>query len=89
VKPESEGSVEEPDKEEGSAHREPRTCPTCGTKFVASDSEFCPVCILRGAFGAESADTGESGSLGSLPFLRSSISLTPTQIQLSWPQFYK
>ena len=63
MKPESEGSVEEPSKEEGSAHREPRTCPVCGTKFFATtDSEFCPVCILQGAFGAGSAATGESGS---------------------------
>jgi hypothetical protein len=63
VKTESEGSVEEPGEDEGSAHREPRTCPTCGTKFFAgADSEFCPVCILQGAFGAGSAATGESGS---------------------------
>jgi hypothetical protein len=50
VKAESEESVE----------REPRTCPVCGTKFFATaDREFCPVCILRRAFGAESAGTGE------------------------------
>ena len=64
MKPESEGSVEEPGREEGSAQQEPRTCPTCGTKFFATaDREFCPVCILHGAFGAESAATGEPGSV--------------------------
>src|SRR5262249_36049722 len=57
---ESEGSVEEPGREEGSAHREPRTCPVCGTKFFGTaDREFCPVCILHEAFGAESAATQE------------------------------
>ena len=64
MKPESEGSVEEPGKEEGSAHREPLTCPTCGTKFFATaDREFCPVCILNKAFGAESAATQEPGPI--------------------------
>ena len=68
MKPESEGSVEEPGKEEGSAHREARTCPSCGTKFFATaDREFCPVCILHSAYGAESAATGKSGSLTELP----------------------
>ena len=67
VKPESEGSEEKPGKEEGSAHREPRTCPVCGTKFFATaDREFCPVCILNKAFGAESAATGEAGSVSEL-----------------------
>jgi serine/threonine protein kinase len=38
------------------------TCPVCGTKFFATaDREFCPVCILNKAFGAESKATGESG----------------------------
>jgi len=64
VKPESEGSVEEPGKEAGSVQQEARTCPVCGTKFFATaDREFCPVCILNRAFGAESAATGASGSL--------------------------
>ena len=64
MKPESEGSVEESGKEEGSARREPRACPVCGTKFFATpDREFCPVCILHRAFGAESAATGEPGSV--------------------------
>jgi serine/threonine protein kinase len=37
-----------------------------GTKFFASsDREFCPVCILLRAFGAESAATGVSGSAAS------------------------
>jgi hypothetical protein len=63
VKAESEGSVEEPGKEAGSAQPEARTCPVCGTKFFASaDSGFCPVCILHRAFGAESAATGILGS---------------------------
>src|SRR5215469_14293329 len=47
----------------GSVQPEAQTCPVCGTKFFATaDSEFCPVCILRGANSAESAATGESGS---------------------------
>ena len=44
-----------------------RTCPVCGTKFsAAGDSDFCPVCILRGASSGESASTGESGSVSGL-----------------------
>ena len=44
--------------------REARTCPVCGTKFFATaDREFCPVCILRGATGGESATTREPGSV--------------------------
>ena len=40
----------------GLARREIRTCATCGTKFsVTSDSGICPVCILLGSFGEESA----------------------------------
>jgi len=67
VKPESGGSVEEPGKEAGSVQQEARTCPVCGTKFfTAADSGFCPVCILRGATGEESASTGESGSVSGL-----------------------
>jgi hypothetical protein len=43
--------------------REPRTCPVCGTKFFATaDREFCPVCILNRAFGAESVVTEEPSS---------------------------
>ena len=41
---------------------EARICPVCGTKFYAADSGFCPVCILRGATGEESAVTGEPRS---------------------------
>jgi len=64
VKAESGGSVEEPGKEVGSVQKEARTCPVCGTKFFATaDSGFCPVCILRGATGGESATTGEPGSV--------------------------
>ena len=59
--------MEEPGKEPGSVQQEARTCPVCGTKFFASaDREFCPVCILNGAFGAESAATRESGSVSEL-----------------------
>src|SRR5215469_5113298 len=50
---------------EGSVQREPRTCPVCGTKFSA-DREFCPVCMLHRAFGAESSATGEPGSVSEL-----------------------
>jgi hypothetical protein len=67
MKPESWGSVEEPGKEAGSVQQEPRTCPICGTKFFATaDSEFCPVCVLHRAFGAESSATGASGSASGL-----------------------
>ena len=67
MKPESAGSAEEPAKEPGSVQQEARSCPVCGTKFYATaESGFCPVCILRGAFGGESASTGESGSVSGL-----------------------
>jgi hypothetical protein len=67
VKAESEGSVKQPGQEAGSVQQEARTCPVCGTKFYATaESEFCPVCILRGAFGAESKATGEAGSVSEL-----------------------
>jgi len=52
---------------EGLAQPEARTCPVCGTKFFATaDGGFCPVCVLRGATGGESASTGESGSVSGL-----------------------
>ena len=67
MKAEPGGSVEESGKELGSTQQEARTCPVCGTKFFATaDSEFCPVCILRGATSGESASTGESGSASGL-----------------------
>jgi hypothetical protein len=67
VNTESGGSEEEPGKELGSVPQEARTCPVCGTKFFATaDKEFCPVCILLGAFGAESKATGEAGSVSGL-----------------------
>ena len=67
MKAESEGSVEEPGKEAGSAQHETRICPVCGTKlFADANREFCPVCILRGARGAESGSTGESDSVSEL-----------------------
>ena len=57
------GSLEEPGKALGSARQEAHICPACGTEFFATaDREFCPVCILNKAFGAESAATGEQGS---------------------------
>ena len=67
MKAESGGSAEEPGKELGPAQQEARTCPVCGTKFFATaDSEFCPVCILNKAFGAESKATGEADSVSEL-----------------------
>jgi len=63
VKAESEGSVEEPGKEARSDQQEARTCPVCLTKFsAAGNSDFCPVCILRGATNGESTATGEPRS---------------------------
>ena len=56
--------MEEPGKEVGSVQQEARTCSVCGTKFFATTGrEFCPVCILRGAAGAESATTAKPGSV--------------------------
>ena len=61
----------DPGKGFGLVQRESRTCPVCGTNFVATaDSGFCPVCILHRAFGAESSAIAEpssvSGSAASL-----------------------
>jgi len=65
VKPDPGEPMEQPGLELGSTQREART--VCGTKFFATaDREFCPVCILNRAFGAESAATGESGSESAL-----------------------
>ena len=59
--------MSEPDTRLESVEQEARTCPVCGTKFFAtSDSGFCPVCILRGATGGESATTREPGSVSGL-----------------------
>jgi len=59
--------VEDPSSKLGSLPRQAHTCPVCGTKFFATaDSEFCPVCILRGATSRKSASTGESGSVSGL-----------------------
>src|SRR5215472_827495 len=64
VNTESGKPVEDPGRKPGSLPREARTCPVCGTKFYTTvDSEFCPVCILRGATSGESASTRESGSV--------------------------
>jgi WD40 repeat protein/serine/threonine protein kinase len=55
--------VGEPGIERGSVPQEVRTCPVCGTKFsAAADSDFCPVCILRGAAESESAAIRVPGS---------------------------
>jgi serine/threonine protein kinase len=67
VKGKSDEPVSEPNGQLGPVEQEARTCPVCGTKFFATaDREFCPVCILDRAFGAESAATGESGSVSEL-----------------------
>jgi serine/threonine protein kinase len=51
--------MEQPGPGLGSVQPEARICPVCGTKFFATtDSEFCPVCILRGA----GANSGESSA---------------------------
>jgi serine/threonine protein kinase len=58
---------QDPGIERESVQREARTCPVCGTKYFATaDMEFCPVCVLRGATGGESAATGEPGSVSEL-----------------------
>jgi hypothetical protein len=67
VKTESGAPTPEPGKGLGSTQQEARTCPVCGTKFfAAADSDFCPVCILRGATGGESTPTGEPDSVTGL-----------------------
>ena len=53
--------MDEPCTELASVRQEARTCPVCSTKF-STDSEFCPVCILRGAAEGESAANLEPGS---------------------------
>ena len=64
MKPDTGEPGELPSSELGSMGQEARTCPVCGAKFFATaDREFCPVCILHRAFGAESAATGVSGSV--------------------------
>ena len=52
--------MDEPGIELGSVQQEARTCPACGTK-LSTDSEFCPVCILRGAAAGESATPRKPG----------------------------
>jgi hypothetical protein len=64
---ESGGPEEETGKKLGSVQHETRTCPVCGTKFfTTADGEFCPVCILHGAFDVESVGTGKSASVAEL-----------------------
>ncbi|HXL25328.1 MAG TPA: hypothetical protein VN952_01545, partial [Chthoniobacterales bacterium] len=42
----------------GRAQREVRTCLVCGAKFsVGKESDFCPVCMLRGVLIDESQST--------------------------------
>ena len=42
----------------GQAQREARTCSVCGTKFfIAKESDFCPVCMLRGVLIDENQAT--------------------------------
>src|SRR5215467_6997822 len=70
MRPDAGEPGELPSSELGSMGQEARTCPVCDTKFFATaDSGFCPVCILRGATGGESAAPVEpssvSGSAGS------------------------
>jgi hypothetical protein len=58
---------QEPGIERESVQQEARTCTVCGTKYFATaDRQFCPVCVLRGATGGESAATGEQGSVSEL-----------------------
>ena len=49
---------QEPNTELDSEEREVRTCPICGARLpAADDTDFCPVCILRGAALGESASS--------------------------------
>jgi tetratricopeptide (TPR) repeat protein len=55
VKKQSGKPVSESGPPRGSMEQEVCTCPVCGTKFsAASDSDRCPVCILRAAAREES-----------------------------------
>ncbi|MBV8413576.1 MAG: protein kinase, partial [Verrucomicrobia bacterium] len=63
--------MSKPGAQRAKVEQEAQTCPVCGTKlFATADREFCPVCILRGAFGAESAATGGSGAVSELSAAR-------------------
>ena len=54
VKADSGDPADEAGQRAALAQREIRTCLVCGTKFSAmSNSEYCPVCVLRGAAGGE------------------------------------
>jgi predicted amidophosphoribosyltransferase len=76
MKPKSGGLEEESDKELRSVQQEARTCPVCGTKFsAAGDSDFCPVCLLRGA-------TGEARSSIELKEARRRLPLIPMILPL-------
>ena len=58
VKADSGDPADEARQRAALAQREIRTCLVCGTKFSAtSNSEYCPVCVLRGAAGGESEAT--------------------------------
>ena len=55
-------SCEEPGKKPGLKQHEIRICGACGAKFSAtSETEFCPVCMLREAL-AGGVESGESFS---------------------------
>jgi len=55
-------SHNKPGKKADLAAREIRACTVCGTKFSATtDSEFCPICMLRKAL-AGGVESGESSS---------------------------
>jgi hypothetical protein len=59
VKGDSGDPTEEPREGNALAQREIRICSVCGTKFsVITESECCPVCVLRGASGGEGEATG-------------------------------
>ena len=52
--------VSKPGGQRGKVEQEARACPVCGTKF-SSDSDCCPVCILRGAAREQFATDEEAG----------------------------
>ena len=62
MKRQSAKPLSKPGAQQGNVEQEARTCPVCGTKFsAAGDSDFCPVCILRGAAREQFATDEEAG----------------------------
>src|SRR5262245_19924266 len=58
MKTDSGGVANESGNVTGVLEHEIRTCPACGTKFSATGAAgLCPVCMLRGAAGSESASS--------------------------------